>query len=263
MLATWNSSDENVLSAIGHSLRLTGLGTAIIAAEFAGLTAQKEFTVVQGVIERIEIFPEEIAFIYSRARDGDTILSWPGEIFVAGFTTSGRQFELAWSRLPYYNELLTFQNVNPEVILPISMFEDAEIVRTEAGMGNIIVASVPSTVSETGTVSAILPVTAHDINTVVRIEIDTGYDINIFRLGYWVGVNVYAVFNDGTKLDISTTVEWHSSNPEIVDIVHVTAVQFGTRTLSNPGQATITATFAGFSDSIVITVEESVSEPLP
>ncbi|WP_293393569.1 hypothetical protein [Nevskia sp.] len=76
-------------------------------------------------------------------------------------------------------------------------------------------------------------------------------------------VSATLVFDDGGAADFTQRVRWTSSNPDVVRVSNgdeplpLPAVGFytpGVLTPVAPGTSTVTATFSGFSDSIVITV---------
>lgn len=77
------------------------------------------------------------------------------------------------------------------------------------------------------------------------------------------GVSATLVFDDGGLADFTQRVRWTSSNPEVLRVSNgdeplpspaVGFYQPGVLTPVAPGTSTVTATFSGFSDSIVITV---------
>ena len=77
------------------------------------------------------------------------------------------------------------------------------------------------------------------------------------------GVSATLIFDNGGAADFTQRVRWTSSNPEVLRVSNgdeplpspaVGFYQRGVVTPVAPGTSTVTATFSGFSDSIVITV---------
>lgn len=71
-------------------------------------------------------------------------------------------------------------------------------------------------------------------------------------IGDTVQLGVTASLDDGTQRPVTSGVEWTSSS------ANVTVDTSGRATAVTPGDATITAQFEGFSDSVVATVNEAV-----
>ena len=268
----WRSKDDNVLSTQGgHFFNITGVGTTTLVASYRGLTAEREVAVLTGIIERLEISPSDVEFIFKRTDDGDEILSWPmGFMGITGFTREGTRLDLFDDESGTTSELITFQLVNPDVIPWARIFRYAEIVNSADIVGientaeeNILIATVPSTASNTGIVYTTLRLIPHNIEDVERIEIELEvytdsmrhYENLVYHNAF---ITAYAILYNGIKIDIRPVrvVEWEISNREILDFRAATVWLPGFKVIPTPGQSTITASFAGFTHSVTINITE-------
>jgi len=120
--------------------------------------------------------------------------------------------------------------------------------------------------------TAIIPVTALSADDIIGIQLfikcineichEEGCDeircIEDERTGKYMEVcggshiNVFALFNNGVKVDIKSVASYSIDDPDILDI---NAVSLGRIYGLNKGYATITAAFAGFTDSETFVVE--------
>lgn len=91
------------------------------------------------------------------------------------------------------------------------------------------------------------------------LDADTGRIFECLR----TGVTATLIFDDGGAADFTQRVRWTSSNPEVLRVSNsdeplpAPSVGFfrrGVLTPVAPGTSTVTATFSGFTDTIVITV---------
>ncbi len=96
-------------------------------------------------------------------------------------------------------------------------------------------------------ISTSLPVHILNADNIDRIEIVA--DDEIFA-EYGGHIFAYAVFDNGVRVDITREASWESDNVNILDVINGFIVS------SSAGSVTLTATYAGVSDSISINISE-------
>ncbi|MCL2526998.1 MAG: hypothetical protein FWE42_01170 [Defluviitaleaceae bacterium] len=261
----WSSSDVQVLEVQqGGNIFVVGVGTARIIAEYRGVISEKEVTVLQGDIARIEVWPEEIIMIQGISDDGRYVSYMP-QISIVAYTSRGNSF-----RLPHDSSILNVRSENPDIITDEALMSD-----TFASEGSNALFHDSSSSGRTARItgesyiefsiididgqarrdapSIRVPVTALCISDIS--DIDIWHHCDTLPIGMSSGFAPSAVFNCGRMFDIFHYTEWTVDAPEIIQIN-----SFGMITALSLGEATITASYGGVSSSITIrVVEDTVS----
>lgn len=134
-------------------------------------------------------------------------------------------------------------------------------VSTEPGRQGIVTAVAPGTVTltaETEGFSAAVDFTVTDA-TIDSLSL-TPPSVSI-PAGTTRSFTAEGTFSDGTVLDLTSLVEWTSSDPAVATISNETATK-GLATAVAPGTAAITGTFGGVSGTAEMTVTEGALESL-
>jgi len=219
------------------------------------------------MVESISVYPEEIIIIYPGKKENRDVRFVP-PIAMSAATTGGFGVTLAEYGVLTVPHLLNIVSENPSIVDVSDVFRVQTHAETDyndivfepfttsdalsdserlSGKTAIIVSVGESDTDGFGaksSVTATLPVTALSADDIVDIEIFS-FDKDFYVEGS-SSVDVFAVFNDGRKVNITTVASYDVDNPDILSVgVANMAHIFGI----NEGSATITATFAGFSDS--------------
>ena len=260
----WSSSNEHVLNVgQGGNILAVGVGSARIIAEYGGVIGEKEVTVVQGAIERIAFWPEEVVIIQGITDDGRYISYMP-QVSIVAYTSHGNSF-----RLPHDSNVLTVRSENPDIVavealMPetfaleggnIAVYDSIASGRAARMAGEtyleISIADI-SGQARAGELSTRIPVVA--LCTSDMHSIDLWHYGDTLSLGMSSGFATHAVFNCGRRVDLFHYAEWAVDAPEILAIN-----SFGMITALSLGEATVTVSYAGLSNSITLRVVEAVN----
>jgi len=274
---TWSSNNEQVISLIGSNVIVNGTGTARIAAEYGGIKGEKEVTVVEGIIQGfdllvdgVEFWSDEIVMI-QRGRSDDRNMTFMPQLSFSVYTTRGNRFFFPNESCPFVVSV-----DNPDIVAGYELTQNLLVSESSRGIFSetavvnestrstgetYVEVSLPESMGQ-GTrraemLSAYIPLIALSADDIIGIEvIHYGGDL---QLGFGSGLSANLVFECGRRFAIDASyAEWTSDNPEIINVfasgfAHINAIALG--------EATITATYAGLSDSITIRViEEFMSD---
>ena len=258
--ATWSSSDESIFVVNWNgAIRPVGTGTATVIAEYNGLRAEKELMVTQGEIERIEFWPEELHVIREGIRDERNVNLIPN-LHIIAITSGGHVIDIT------ENPNLTLSSDNVDIISAKELVSNAnldnvtEIYSNNINRGNSkttgsanIAVSFGDARLSSSMASANLRVHTLNADNIVDIELVTFDDSNIVWEGFADLLVAYAVFDNGDRVDITRAALWNTNNDAIIEIIGGQ----GVINALSIGDATITATYAGISGSINLSVHSS------
>jgi hypothetical protein len=237
MDALWHSSNEDVVIAFqAGNLKPTGAGTATIIAEYGGLVAMSEVMVLQSFVYKIETYPEQVVILQvvgeRTQSSGHRITTQP--VHVLAHTARGRVVEIT------DNPLLNVSSQNAEIV------GGSEVAYMELTLGEDIRFRLPVHV-----------LCASDIQQLyiagAEVALELSYprpmwnDTIIPTGGF---MEAYAIFNDGTRLDITSMADWASDNEDVI------SVSAGVLTIWDTGNVTITARFGHISHYVTVAVYE-------
>jgi hypothetical protein len=257
--AIWHSSNESVFVIEGDGIiRTTGVGTASVIVEYGGVTTEKEIIVVQGFVENISFWPEQITLIRDEAGEGGNLAP---QVYVIAYTSGGGVHDI--TRAPF----LSFLSTDNSIVVPQDIQSDfsgrdgySESLMEGFSEGNdwnlgeaSIVVYIERPLTRMGALTASLSVRSISADSVERIEIVHASDENVVLLGFADSISAYAIFGDGTMMNITSKALWETDNSDVLQVIG------GWITSYNTGYVVVTATYLGVSGSIILSVEEQVN----
>jgi len=226
--ASWESSNYEVaridqsgwVMAIDH-------GTSIISAKVEGLEASTTVTVTDAALTRITVEPPNV----------ELGVGQKAYLRATGNWADGTEIDIT--------ESVAWTSSDASVGVSNERGKAGHVDAIRLG-GATITASLGPQTGE-----AVVVVTDRRL---VEIELEpTSLDLKVFELGM---IEATGIFSDGTEREITQQAFWTSSNPLQVEALNTPGDQ-GTVVALNPGSVMVTATLAGVSASIPVTVSDA------
>lgn len=224
--STWSTSDASVATVSGGLVQTVSEGTVSIGATFHenatgnDIVAQPlTVTVTPPTLVKIEIVP--LSPVVPKGAH-------------QAMTATGTFTDMSVRPL---TDLVTWSSTNP---LVASIDASGEVIAVAEG--SVTIEALSGTVNAT----TVLTVSPHQV---VKLEIDPPEPK--FPLGTTLDLTVTATYTDGATADLSTVVDWSSSDDNIA------TVDAGTAYSARVGLVTVTATLNEVSTSVVLEVQDA------
>jgi uncharacterized protein YjdB len=227
---SWQSSDPAVatvdLAGLAHGV---APGVATVTATFDGVSASNSLTVTNAVVTALQILPGTI-----EAPAGTS-----GQLTAIAFYSDGTTQEVT--------DQATWTSTDDAVLFVVPAGADAGLATAlSAGSATVGATFQGVTVNVAATVTP--AVLTGLVVTPPVASVASG------RVQQFTAAGLYS---DGTSTPLDDQVGWQSSNPAVA-VIDLDGLALGVQ----PGTATITASFGGFSDQATLTVTPAVATRL-
>jgi hypothetical protein len=225
-MAMWSSSNP-MAATIGRTGRATpvAVGTTTISASYMGLPASTSLTVTDAVVASIQLTP-----IAPTMPIGTTTQFTVTAILTDGTTRND-------------TAMATFVSSNPGVV-GIATGRMARGRATAVAAGSAVITATFMGFTDTTTVT---------VTDAVIVQISVSPAGQTLPVGTRRQFTAQAIRSDGTSVGITGMATWQSDTPSVADVSTAGATR-GQVTAIGGGTATISATYMGFTGSVVVTV---------
>lgn len=232
LLCNYTSSDPSIatVDATGNAKSLKPGNVTITATDpVSGFTSNATLHVTNASVSQLQVTPAATFFA-----NGSTVQFTAMAVLTDG-TTQNLTTQVFWVS-------------SNTAVATVSNAPGTQGLVTGVGFGSAVITATLGNVTSTNAPQIeVVPVALVSVNvTPVNPTMARGTSQQFTATG---------VYNDGSQVDLTTTVTWSSSAPSIADVANVVPVQ-GLTSAFAAGQATITATdtTSGLSGSSLLTV---------